>query len=81
MLTSFKIFGFEHIISILIPIFIGIMFIFFAKKFIASAALSFIKSGKLAFLFRLCYHRYVCFRIKSRLEEPRLFFGNFGNIT
>jgi len=46
---------------------------FLQKKFIAFATLSFIKSGKLAFLFKLWYYKYVCFRIKSRLEEPRLF--------
>jgi len=52
---------------------------FLQKKIIAFAALSFIKSGKLAFLFKLWYYKYVCFRIKSRLEEPRLFLETLHN--
>ena len=52
---------------------------FLQKNFIAFATLSFIKSDKLAFLFKLWYYKYVCFRIKSRLEEPRLFLETLHN--
>lgn len=33
MITDFRLFGFEHIISIVIPVIIGILFIYFAKKY------------------------------------------------